>query len=66
MNEFVPVCPVGAITLADCRQVDYQVFATSIGISPDSVFDLLPTLVSVLFFSVMIAGIIRLFKKGLG
>lgn len=62
--EYVPVCPVGAVTLADCRQVDYQIFATSIGISPDDAMELLPVLVTVLFFTASIVGIIRLFKRG--
>lgn len=64
MLEYVPVCPVGAVTLADCRQVDYQIFATSIGISPDDAMELLPVLVTVLFFTASIVGIIRLFKRG--
>lgn len=62
--EYVPVCPVGAVSLADCRQVDYQIFATSIGISPEDAMELLPPLVVVLFFSISIAGVIRLFKRG--
>lgn len=62
--EFVPVCPVGALSLSECRQVDYQIFATSMGISPEDAMDLLPTLVVVLFFTVSIAGVIRLFKRG--
>jgi hypothetical protein len=62
--EYVPVCPVGAVTLADCRQVDYQIFAATIGISPEDAMELLPVLVTVLFFTASIVGLIRLFKRG--
>lgn len=64
MLEYVPVCPVGAVTLADCRQVDYQIFAATIGISPEDAMELLPVLVTVLFFTASIVGLIRLFKRG--